>query len=543
MGVCLLSFLQGIWLMVFPLVLVSGMRLKNCAEDCLSGSRCCDTQRAVPRFSYGRAGLVGVFWVACFGLNICGGQEWSQFRGGVFQGKLTTGRPVEALEEGSLRWIRQIPAGHSSPVVSKGRIYVTSFSAEEKRVATHCFSLASGEPLWMASERVEKWPQVHPFNSQASPTCCADAEGVVSYFGAYGLIRYSNSGEKIWEVRLPIARVQYGVSTSPVVAGEKVYLVRDSREGSFLAAYSLRDGERLWRTERPLNSTNNSSPLLIEREGGRILVAVNGTPVSHVYDGQTGKAVFWNTGYPFEAISVPLFFENRVLFSNRGTGSPGDPLFIPPFDVLVKKFGDGAGKALLTDRIPPGEQLVLRPEVAEGEPGRTLAMVRLVKGFMDQDRDGRVTREEYDAMSDKMTSNRNKMASIQLNQKGQVEDGQLEWVGTRGVPEMSNPIEIGGVILTIEDGGICNLIDCRSGRQLSKKRIRSRGRYTASPVAWKDRVYLFSSAGDWTVLSIDGNRIVTLSRGGLGERVFATPALTEQGLVVRTEQSLRLYRD
>ncbi|MEE2640517.1 MAG: PQQ-binding-like beta-propeller repeat protein [Planctomycetota bacterium] len=90
--------------------------------------------------------------MSCLGLSFCGGQEWSQFRGGVLQGKLTTGRPVQELEEGSLRWTRQIPAGHSSPVISKGRVYVTSYSAEEKRVATHCFSLASGEPLWMASE-------------------------------------------------------------------------------------------------------------------------------------------------------------------------------------------------------------------------------------------------------------------------------------------------------------------------------------------------------------------------------------------------------
>lgn len=489
--------------------------------------------------------LAGFLWfVVCAGANgSVFGNDWSQFRGGSQQGKIQRDDPVKSLADNHLVWRKEVPSGHSSPVVSQGKVYLTSASQADQKVTTHCFSLNNGEMLWQASESVEKWASIHPFNSQATPTCCCDDEGVLSYFGSYGLIRYSHAGEKIWEVKMPIAKVQYGVSTSPVVLKKRVFLVRDSREGSSLACYSLVDGQKFWTTERPLNSTNNSTPLIIPNQNGTDLIAVNGTPVSHVYDGRTGKPVFWNAGYPFEAISVPLWIGDKIVFSNRGTGSPGDPLFVPSFKDLMKRFADADQKGIATDRIPSSEMLVLRPEVEIGGSGRELGLVRLVKGFMDQDKNGLVTLEEYNTMNDKLSSNRNKMASVSLDQKLQVEDSELDWIGTKGVPEMANPIEVGGKIFTIEDGGIYNLIDFKSGRHLTKGRIRARGRYTASPVCWNGLVYLISSAGNWSILTISGNEIKTAEKGALGERVFATPAPTKKGLVVRTEKSLRLYRD
>ncbi len=489
--------------------------------------------------------LGGLLWCVLFvGANSLGlANDWTQFRGGSQQGKIQREDPVRSLADNHLVWSKEIPSGHSSPVVSQGKIYLTSSSQDDQIVTTHCFSLKNGEMLWQATESVEKWASIHSFNSQATPTCCCDEEGVVSYFGSYGLIRYSHVGEKIWEIKMPISKVQYGVSTSPVVLKNRVFLVRDSREGSSLSCYSLVDGQQIWTTERPLNSTNNSTPLIIPNQNGTDLIAVNGTPVSHVYDCRTGEPVFWNAGYPFEAISVPLWIGDKVIFSNRGTGSPGDPLFIPSFNELMKRFADADQNGIATDRIPSSEMMVLRPEVEIGGSGRKLALVRLVKGFMDQDKDGLVTLEEYNEMKDKLSSNRNKMASVGLEQKMQVEDSELDWIGTKGVPEMANPIEIDGKIFTIEDGGIYNLIDFKSGNHLIKGRISTRGRYTASPVCWHGLVYLISNAGNWSTLTISGSKIKTEEKGALGERVFATPAPTKKGLVVRTENSLRLYRD
>ncbi|MDG2221173.1 MAG: PQQ-binding-like beta-propeller repeat protein [Rubripirellula sp.] len=472
---------------------------------------------------------------------VFGQEEWSQFRGGQLQGAYERGEAPASLDDSKLKWAVDVPEGHSSPVVRQGKVFVTSAEQDTNTVTTHCFSLETGETLWNVSEKVDEWERIHDFNSHATPTCCCDAGGVLSYFGSYGLIRYSNDGKKIWEARIPITEVQYGVSTSPVVTDDHVFLLKDSRQGSSLSCYSLGDGQLVWETERPLNSTNNSTPLIVHTRDHRNLIAVNGTPVSHVYDAATGEAVFWNSGFPFEAISVPLLIDDKIIFSNRGTGSPGDPLSMPSYEELTTEFSQSDGGGIDLKKVPDTKRLILRPEVEAGGAGREMPLKRLLQWFMDKDRNGVVDAAEFQAAQDKFTSNRNKIACIGLQHRDQVENEDLEWLATRGVPEMANPIEFGSNIFTIEDGGICNLIAADDGRLIKKTRLRNTGRYTASPIRWNDQVYVISSVGEWSILSADGGKLKTLASGELEDRVFATPAATELGLLVRTEKSLRLY--
>ena len=144
-------------------------------------------------------------WVAIASTS---GQEWSQFRGGSLQSSFTAGKPVTDLAEKNQRWSIDLPQGHSSPVISGTRIYLTSADRDASTVSTHCVDIKSGKQLWKTTESVTEWENIHPFNSLATPTCCADEDGVVSYFGSYGLIRYSNNGRKLWEHRIPVATVQ-----------------------------------------------------------------------------------------------------------------------------------------------------------------------------------------------------------------------------------------------------------------------------------------------------------------------------------------------
>lgn len=107
---------------------------------------------------------------------------------------------------------------------------------------------------------------------------------------------------------------------------------------------------------------------------------------------------------------------------------------------------------------------------------------------------------------------------------------------------MSNPVLVGSDILTLEDGGLYQFINLDDGKIRKKGRLESRGRYTSSPILWKDHLYLVSNAGDWTIAHTSGGELETIARGSFGERVFATPAPTPQGIIIRTEESLRLYR-
>jgi outer membrane protein assembly factor BamB len=470
------------------------------------------------------------------------GQDWSQFRGGSMQAIYKGGSPVKSMSDRNLVWKVPIESGHSSPAVFQDRLYVTSANPQSSKVSTHCFSLSDGQRLWTVSESVSTWEKIHPFNSLATPTCCADSDGVVAYFGSYGLVRYSNQGQKIWEHRLPVTTVQYGVSTSPVMLGNRVFLLKDSKEGSFLKCFAAATGEEIWSVERPLNSANNSTPLAVKTREGKNLIAVNGTPVSHIYDADTGKEVAWNSGYPFEPISVPLMTEDAMIFSNRGTGSEGDRLTLPDFDFLRRKYPSEDELALDLAQVPATEQLLLRPEVEVGAPGRTIRLAFILRAFCDRNKDGRVDPGEYRVANEEFGNNLNKMASLPLGKSGQYADDDLRWSSTRGVPEMSNPVLVGSDILTLEDGGLYQFINLDDGKIRKKGRLESRGRYTSSPILWKDHLYLVSNAGDWTIAHTSGGELETIARGSFGERVFATPAPTPQGIIIRTEESLRLYR-
>ena len=474
--------------------------------------------------------------------SVAAAQDWSQFRGGPMQAIYKSGSPVKSLSDSNLVWKVPLESGHSSPSVYQDRLYVTSANTQTSKVSTHCFSLTDGKRLWTASESVSTWEKIHPFNSLATPTCCADEHGVVAYFGSYGLVRYSNKGQKLWEHRIPVTTVQYGVSTSPVMLGGRVFLLKDSKQGSFLKCYAAKTGEEIWSADRPLNSANNSTPLAVRGREGKNLVAVNGTPVSHIYDADTGEEVAWNSGYPFEPISVPLLTEDAIIFSNRGTGSEGDRLTLPDFDFLRRKYPTEDDSAVDLAQVPVTEQLVLRPEVEAGAPGRTIRLAFILRALCDRNKDGRVDQGEYRLANEEFGNNLNKMASLPLGKTGQYGSNDLRWSITRGVPEMSNPILIGSNILTVEDGGLYQFIDLEDGRIRKKGRLESRGRYTSSPVLWQDHLFLLSNAGDWTIARASGDELRTIARGSFGERVFATPAPTPQGIVIRTEESLRLYR-
>src|SRR6476659_6811464 len=58
--------------------------------------------------------------------------EWTQFRGPNGSGvSLTTGLPQEFGPKKNVVWKTDLPPGHSSPVLTRDRIFVTAFTKEK----------------------------------------------------------------------------------------------------------------------------------------------------------------------------------------------------------------------------------------------------------------------------------------------------------------------------------------------------------------------------------------------------------------------------
>src|SRR5436190_21702963 len=87
--------------------------------------------------------------VATFVLSsFAGAAEWPQFRGpdssGIGDGK----PPVEFGPNQNVLWKTTVGHGLSSPIVVKGRVFLTEFDSAAKQLATLCLDQRTGKLLW-----------------------------------------------------------------------------------------------------------------------------------------------------------------------------------------------------------------------------------------------------------------------------------------------------------------------------------------------------------------------------------------------------------
>jgi len=141
------------------------------------------------------------------------------------------GHAVGALPEDfnapdSLNWRVPLDGGHSTPILDGGKIFVTTYLAASKELATVALEQASGKLLWrnpIVPERVE---ETHPIGSPATATVACDGKRVYAFFGSAGLFCYDLNGKKIWEQRMGPFRDEYGAGSSPICSMERLFLFR-----------------------------------------------------------------------------------------------------------------------------------------------------------------------------------------------------------------------------------------------------------------------------------------------------------------------------
>src|SRR5687768_3390984 len=154
--------------------------------------------------------------------------EWSQFRGpngtGVAE---TTGLPVEFGPTKNVVWKTELPPGHSSPVLTRDRIFVTAYqkipTATARRRA-HAFQAspiekenykllvialdrASGKIVWQREVPRTRTGRLQNVNNPASPSPVTDGTNVYIFFQEFGLISYDRSGKERWKLQIGRAHV------------------------------------------------------------------------------------------------------------------------------------------------------------------------------------------------------------------------------------------------------------------------------------------------------------------------------------------------
>jgi outer membrane protein assembly factor BamB len=265
--------------------------------------------------------------------------RWPQFRGPKSLGVAEDpDLPDRWSATENVVWKTDIPgSGWSSPVVWGNKIFVTSvvssveaekpkkglyFGGERKpptdehRWMVYCIDWASGKMLWEREAHRGVPPSGrHLKNTYASETPVTDGDRLYAYFGNLGVFVYDMNGKPLWTKKWGPYKTRYGWGTaaSPALHKDRLFIVNDNDDESFIVALDKKTGEQVWRVDRQEGS-NWATPYIWEN-GMRTEIVTAGTKRVRSYD-LNGKLLWELTGMSSIAIPTPFSSFGLVYISS-----------------------------------------------------------------------------------------------------------------------------------------------------------------------------------------------------------------------------------
>jgi outer membrane protein assembly factor BamB len=492
--------------------------------------------------SLARLRCFAMFLMCCADLVFIHAQPfWPQFRGPNGQGVAEEAHPPTSFSPSEKAlWSVEMPAGHSSPCIWGGRIFLSTF--QDGGLECRGYDRATGKMLWSRDVPAEKVERTHDFSNPAAPTAAADKEHVVFYFGSSGLLCFSHEGKQLWHKKFPApaSRGSYGSASSPILFRDLVIQALDTDNGgSRLVGLKLANGETAWETPRPFSSAGWSTPAVWNPDREAVVVVLGSKKVAG-YDAAKGTELWSVDGFPAETVPSIAMGDGLVFACAAGVGGRPNPAFEGIHWSDLMKLDENHDGKLQKSEVSKDYKLVLRPELPEGHPGRLLPFPLLTMfDGLDKDQNGEVTEEEWNSLMMMFSSMDTPIVmALRANGMKTHEEARIAWKYTRGIPEVPSPLYYDHKLFIVRDGGLLQCFDAASGTVLYQDRLGVAGGYTASPIAADGRVYLPSYSG--TIVVVDGRakELKVLARNLIGEKITATPALVQNVMYVRTDRHL-----
>ena len=463
------------------------------------------------------SGVLVVFSVSLTTLASSGSgpSEWPQFRGPAGSGIADeSSLPEKWSDSQNVAWFSEIPGrGWSSPIVWRDRLFVTS------AISPGAFK-APSTGIFGNDYVAELMKQGLPVEEVNKRVINRDIE----LTGETGDIRYmvyaldARTGKVVWEAEAHRGQPFGGrhrkntyASETPVTDGERVYVSFGGNVGLF--CYSM-DGKLLWKHSWPpqpiyLDFGTASSPIV---HNGRVyqLHDNDGEGFFAALDARTGKEL-WNvkrtdTAPMKSGWATPFIWESgsRTEIVTIGRG------LVISYDPSGKELWRLKGMTQATPSPVAADGLLYVGSGSQGEANRPLMAVR------------------PGASGD-----------ISLTAEQDANDFVV-WRQPRFSGYTPSPLVYRGRVYAINDNGILQVADAKTGKEIYKARVGGGGHtFSSSPVASQGRIYLLSEDGDTFVLRA-GDKYDEIAKNSLGEMSLATPAADADSLYVRTQT--KLYR-
>jgi len=258
-----------------------------------------------------------------------GGANWPQFRGPGARGISADSQlPDHWSATENVAWKRDIPGrSWSSPIVWGDRVFVVTVISlgeteppkkglylggerpnaprPEHQWKLFCLDLNSGAVSWerLLSQGNPAQP-IHLKNTYASATPVTDGNLVYALIGNVGVFALDFQGRVVWSKPIEPRKTRYGwgPAASPVLHGDRLYVLNDNDEHSYLLALDKATGKEIWRTDR--DEKSNWSTPYVWQNSQRTEIVTAGTGAIRSYD-LDGKLLWWAKGMSSITIATP----------------------------------------------------------------------------------------------------------------------------------------------------------------------------------------------------------------------------------------------
>jgi len=497
------------------------------------------------RYKHNSTAHVCIYTIIIFLFGpIANGREakiyWNQFRGPNGQGVVEESHiPIHFSPESNVLWKTTIPAGHSSPVIWNNRIFLTaSEPANKEELITLAIDRKDGKILWRQVVQAETEVRFHPLNNPASSTPAADERNVYVYFGTYGLICYDHMGNEVWQRKIDMPKSKYGMATSPILYENKVIMVLDGDGGSSrLLAVNCNTGETAWEQPRSLFKAGWSTPMIWRHDGAEELVVLGSKRLTS-YDPSTGAEIWWAGSFSDETVGIPITGDGLLFASAAALGGRGDDKLdsAGTWKYTIEQFDRNQDNQIQRDEMTKGFAFIQRPELPNDNPGYGLPVNNMdtLMRIFDHDKNRIISEAEWmQTMSGFAAISQPNLAAIRPGATQDARQSHVAWEIQRGIPETPSLLYCRGKLYLLRDGGVLTCLEAATGKELFRQRIGAAGQYTASPIAAGDKIIIASVRGVMTVIQVD-DKLQVLARNNFGEKIFATPAIAENKIYLRT---------
>jgi outer membrane protein assembly factor BamB len=425
-------------------------------------------------------GFCLLFFVGCV-LSAQAG-DWAQWRGPNQDGSTDEKNLPATLDLAkNLVWSIDLPGESSAtPIISKGRIFLSSTKKESKDLLGLCLDEVTGKLLW--EKKLAEAGYRPPRNTMASSSPAVDGQTVVFLYTDGTCTAMDYNGTVLWTNPLsekfgPFS-LKFGYSSSPLIDEGKIYIPLLRRETpwppyksdepleSYLIALDIKTGKPVFAAERPARATDETmdsyvTPVLTELNGQKqILLAGANCLTGH--NPKTGQTI-WEYEY------------------KNTKGRYGRAVSMPVCDGLVVYY-----------TIPHGDFTVaIRP-----------------------DKNGRLAADSKVWMFDQLGG------------------------------DCANPLLYKGLLYLLDDSVSKTFycLNPKTGEVIWQDKLDAKGPIFASPTASDDKIYIIDESGKVTVVAAGGDKMKVLSTLELGGKpAYSTIAAANGMLYIRTAEKLYCF--